>query len=557
MSKKIKKRLFFSCVACAVVSVTTATSLSSVACVNNSVIVLPARPTNSQGLTAIEYDQEKYINRNSASLLITCEPNIDFLKKYFEKYLQDNEEYKVSTSSTTGTTKTTSSDSSDYVNQRNAYILIDEFNNALKAGTNAYKTYNIDLGTGWILDYSLSDSETSNLATYYLVTNTHVLNASYKMSFSRLISGKNYSLELDVPISSESVSSANIYMSQPQAGVTSTNEVNNLSIPANNTSLMSKYWYKTNITKDNINSSIIPVSSYTSSGTFNPVDPYDMSIKITIEENSNSSSGTYYYQTYNSKYTSTNKYKLNGSLAIDFSVLKIQANPSSFLTGNFDSQYTKSFEGLKEMFTYETSDQNVTSKSSYIAKLNYLNQLASKTALNKTAVDNLFLFKDYNTLNNRDVLSVAGFPVSQDSQNNLFSSTFNSNTISYSLTKTTGENDTIVGSVRPDIAYNYDGKYYFGYYDWKNNLLLNNVNLLPGSSGSMVVDSDYRITGIYWGVLSLASQQNVEGCTNVIYSKSNSDSIVYKFLKYVERNDKNSQLLKLFKNLNNFRYFND
>ena len=83
-----------------------------------------------------------------------------------------------------------------------------------------------------------------------------------------------------------------------------------------------------------------------------------------------------------------------------------------------------------------------------------------------------------------------------------------------------------------------------------------NVNLMPGSSGSMVIDNDYRLVGIYWGIIYSVGG-DTSGVANTLFAKNNPNSLVAKYLNYIKNIDKNSQLLKLFRNLyNNFNYFN-
>lgn len=137
----------------------------------------------------------------------------------------------------------------------------------------------------------------------------------------------------------------------------------------------------------------------------------------------------------------------------------------------------------------------------------------------------------------------------------MVSANFNSNTISYSLSTYTGDKDSTTGYARPSIQYSLNGKFYYSSYNWQDNILMPNVNLMPGSSGSMVIDNDYKLVGIYWGIVQ--GGENISGVANTLFSKNNSKSLVAKYLNYIKNIDKNSELLKLFRNLhNNFNYFN-
>jgi len=113
--------------------------LFSVACANSK-IEIPARENISNGLTAIDNEQEKYINQNSASILFYSEPNIQYLTTYLAKYLEDNARYKPVDSDTPNEQDT---------GQTNAYIVTQTLNNILTNGTNGkdYQVSNILLGT--------------------------------------------------------------------------------------------------------------------------------------------------------------------------------------------------------------------------------------------------------------------------------------------------------------------------------------------------------------------------------------------------------------------------
>ncbi len=554
MKQKFKKSILLSSIATATISFVTATSLFLVACANNKIII-PARENVSNGLTTIDNNQEKYINQNSASILFYSTPNIQYLNTYLSKYLEDNAKYKPSELDTPSTT--------EEQNQTNAYIVTQTLNEFLTNGTNGsdYQVSNLLLGTTWLLDYSLvqnsnvDEETTQNLATYYFATNMHVLNVAYSITISTTQNSVKYDLELNVPVSSASTTNLDVFLSQPQAGV----EVdslgqkipNNLTIPANNSSLLSTAWYKTPLTKDTFESSIIPGGS-----TLSAIKSYDLTATLTTTDTSNGVKNTqsYYYYSDNEKnLSSVDVVDKTSERVSDFSIIKITDSVDNITLPNESSRYYNSFLGLKTMLTIDTSKTNVMSSSSYLTKLNYLNDLATNQSSNRSTIDELFLFRDYGSLNDTTLLSIAGYP--STSKSGLVSANFNSNTISYSLSTYTGDSNTITGYARPRIQYSLKGKFYFSSYNWQDNLLMPNVNLMPGSSGSMVIDNNYKLVGIYWGIVT--SGTDVSGVANTLFSKNISKSLVAKYLNYIKNIDKNSELLKLFRNLNNnFNYFN-
>lgn len=556
MKWKLRKSVLFSCIAITTVSFVAATSLFSVACANSK-IEIPARENISNGLTAIDNEQEKYINQNSASILFYSKPNIQYLTTYLAKYLEDNARYKPVDSDTPNEQDT---------GQTNAYIVTQTLNNILTNGTNGkdYQVSNILLGTTWLLDYSLAQNPdidnpeaTKNLATYYFATNMHVLNVAYNVVASQTLNGKTYDLELNVPVSSASTTNLDVFLSQPQGGkkVDSSGQTipNNLTIPANNSSLFSTAWYKTLLTKDTFEKSIIPGGTTLSKNT-----GYDLTASLTITDSNGPKKQSYYYYSDKGKnLSSVDKVGKTTQMTSDFSIIKITDSADNITLPDKNSRYYNSFLGLKTMLTIDTSKIGVAKNSSYLTKLNYLNNLATNKNSSRSTIDELFLFRDYSSLNvDTTVLSIAGYPSTTNQTSGLASANFNSNTISYSLSTYTGEDNNTTGYARPNIQYSWNGKFYYSSYNWQDNILMPNVNLMPGSSGSMVIDNDYRLVGIYWGIIYSVGG-DTSGVANTLFAKNNPNSLVAKYLNYIKNIDKNSQLLKLFRNLyNNFNYFN-
>lgn len=565
MKWKFRKSILFSCIAITTVSFVTATSLFLVACANNKIII-PARENISNGLTAIDNDQEKYINQNSASILFYSTPNIQYLTTYLSKYLEDNAEYKPGEPDAPSENSRVTTNEQD-TKQTNAYIVTQTLNEILTNGTNGkdYKVTNILLGTTWLLDYSLAQNPnidnteaTKNLATYYFATNMHVLNVAYNVVVSKKSNdGKTYDLELNVPVSSVSTTNLDVFLSQPQ-GDKKVDDLgqtipDNLTIPANNSGLFSTAWYKTPLTKDTFESSIIPGGT-----TLSKNKSYDLTANLTITDSNGDKQmqSYYYYSDGRNNLSSVDTYDKTVEMVSDFSIIKITDSADNIKLPNKSSRYYNSFLGLKTMLTIDTSKTDVAKNSSYLTKLNYLNSLATNKNSSRSTIDELFLFRDYSSLNvDTTVLSIAGYPSTTDQTTRLVSANFNSNTISYSLSTYTGDKDSTTGYARPSIQYSLNGKFYYSSYNWQDNILMPNVNLMPGSSGSMVIDNDYKLVGIYWGIVQ--GGENISGVANTLFSKNNSKSLVAKYLNYIKNIDKNSELLKLFRNLkNNFNYFN-
>lgn len=549
--KKLKKNLaiFFGLGMSAILA--TSLGLFTTACTtvtssNNSSVIsarentLFTNETNREGLTTIEYNQEKWIGDNSVSIAILSEPNVEYISSMLNSYLASNE---------------SDVNSNDSV-KSNSYTLVYSLKNIIKNGS-GYSTSNVTAGTGWILDYSI-DKSNDKLITYYVATNMHVLNATFTISYQQTFSVNNqnvpYTINATFPISAKTSSNISVYLSQPQYNSTSAS--NNLKIPLNNTEELNKAWYKTPISISNFNNSLIPLGAYNASGTPSTnTSSYNMQISF-YPTGYTSYSRTYYFLSDGSSGTSS---IVNGvPLASDFSVLKFTDKTSSFNSLSTIGTYGTVFTKIKEMFKVDTDDTTTAKNSSYIARLNKLITLtSSEDTYDKEIVDDLFMFADYSKdLNSKSVLSTAGFPATSSGSSNYIN--FNSNTISYSLVTTV---PTTSYSARTNIEYNQNGNIYYSSYSWPYNLLMRNVNLLSGSSGSMTVDQDYKILGIYWGTLSSQGFSNgqftriVDGVVTRLYTYSDNLCMINIWLKYVALNDKNSKLYQLFTNLKNFNYF--
>lgn len=527
-------------------SLVTSVGLFATSCSSDNSNAISARDNTdiANGLTTVEYEAEKWIGDNSVSISFVSTPNITYLKSYLSSYL----------------TSHSNDENSSNSDASNSYALVSSIYSNINQNETSYsKNSSITAGTGWILDYSVDESN-SDLVTYYLATNMHVLNASFSISYEANFKTSYdivipYTIEVTFPISSQTVTNLSVYLSQPQYSTTSA--TNNLKIPLNSASDYSTAWYKTSITKDNVAESLIPLGSYNTSGlTSTNSTSYGMTISYYPLGSSSSLASNLYFPTDGSSGTST---VTNGTpQASDFSILKISENKSSFENLSTSGTYGTVFTKIKKMFDVDTTSDETTKSSSYIARLNSLLEMTNDSSkYNKEDASELFMFADYSKdLNSSTILSIAGFP--STSSGSSFYTNFNSNTISYSLATNVSSSSY---SARTNIEYNYNGNFYYSTYNWPFNLLLRNVNLLAGSSGSMAVTQDYKITGIYWGTLTSYGVTNgtlgtiVDGVMTKLYSNSVSSSMINIWLAYVAKNDTNSKLATLFTNLKKLNYF--
>jgi len=294
----------------------------------------------------------------------------------------------------------------------------------------------------------------------------HVLNVAYNVVASQTLNGKTYDLELNVPVSSASTTNLDVFLSQPQGGkkVDSSGQTipNNLTIPANNSSLFSTAWYKTPLTKDTFEKSIIPGGTTLSKNT-----GYDLTASLTITDSNSPKKQSYYYYSNGGKnVSSVDKVDKTTQMTSDFSIIKITDSADNITLPDKNSRYYNSFLGLKTMLTIDTSKIGVAKNSSYLTKLNYLNNLATNKNSSRSTIDELFLFRDYSSLNvDTTVLSIAGYPSTTNQTSGLASANFNSNTISYSLSTYTGEDNNTTGYARPNIQYSWNGKFYYSSYN--------------------------------------------------------------------------------------------
>lgn len=483
-------------------------------------------------LTTIKYDQEKWITDNSFSLLFTYKYNKNYLLSFVDEYLNLNSKDK---------------DTNSELN--NSYKLMIDFKEALES--NNFRYNSSLLGTGWILDYS-QDDKNKNLVDYYIATNAHVLNLNYGISFptQQNVYGENVltTATAYVPISKDSVEDVSLYISQPQYGVKD-GLPDNLATDINQ---LNTQWYKTSLSKDNIDENLIPIGTFNSNGTPSLSTGYALSCSYSARLSYGTNNYNFYFPV--DKSSGTRVLSKSENRSSDFSVLKIKENTQAleeFFTSQTATLYKDMFHKMNQIFKIDTDEQNVTKSSSYIARLNaLLTMTKDKKTYDKNKVDELFMFADSKKdLNNNSVVSAAGFPGVTRS-NGKFEVNLSSNTMSYSLMKN-AVND--YNWIRNSIKYIYNGASYNSGYKAENNILMRNFILTGGASGAMAVDQNNKIVGLYWGMI----RQNgtTDGCVTTLYEQSDNESLLKIWLKYVEQKDANSKLLNLFNNLAINNYF--
>lgn len=484
-------------------------------------------PLTKDGYTTVKYNTEKWIGKNAVSILRTSEPNLNYLKKYVNDYLKKYE----------------SDIESSNIPDKYGYTLMSFLKNSLDSGT-----YNLSAssgGTGWILDYSYDSSK--DLVSYYIATNIHVLDATYTINYDAYINNIKQTVTATVPINSNTVNYANMYLSQPQYNETNAN--NNINVLASQKSNLSTDWYKTSIDKNSMTSNLIPIGAYTSKASPSLGSSYELQLSYREMVDFIVTEHKYSFKTDLNRLETVPSYSTKESS--DFAVLKITEQKNKF--DKFPSNqetYKPMFENIQKMFKIDSNNSNVKENSSYIDRLNYLNQMLTNNQYSKSKVDELFMFSDYKKdISNIDTISIAGFPALYKTENGTDKTyvTFNSNTMSYYL------HTNYYGTTsRPYLEYYYNGGNYYSKYNWPVNDLYAGINLQPGSSGSMGITDKYKIAGIYWG--GIYDTKFMGALTN-IYSWTDDKSMIKIWLKYVEEKDPNSKLLALFTGLNNKSYF--
>lgn len=505
-------------------------------------------PLDDVGVITTKYAQEKWIGDNSLSIAIVAKPNVKGIE-----------------------------DAINAFNSKESSPSIKSLLNGLVGGLNGSsddrKNYS-QFGTGWILDYS--DIQNSNLKDYYIATNMHVLSSCFEYKYVSTVYPNEHSQALvdvttKIPFNKNTVSELSVYISQPQ--YSTENYKLNLNTYSDQ---WDNQWYKTNININNWSENLIPVGAYNSVYSVDNKIPtsqsYDMELTWQYQQ-SNSKPQTLYFKTN----ADDNNYLANSSIVSqesyqdnmeDFSIFKISLQNNAFDEKiNSSGKYSGMFTKMKSMFDTSYINSEINEKSSYIAKLNQLLSIVN-SSYDKNKIDKLFMFGDYNNLTNLNTqISMGGYPLiteyikNDDKYLKKYYTTFNTNTltgnniIAYPPEKYHTRNNMGINQ------YTYKGNLYKVRWRGQGNYILKNVNLMPGSSGSIGIDKNYKLSCINWGwYIHIEYFQGIKyvldsSTSTGLYSPADKHSLIWKWVTYANQNIKNTKLSQLFNNLENKGYF--
>lgn len=502
-------------------------------------------PLDKNGIVTTKYDQEQWIGDNSVSLMIEAKPNANGIANAVNKLKE-----------------TAGLDSNI---RKMLDSMVGTINNADKYSYNQF-------GTGWILDYSNNSKD--NLTDYYIATNMHVLNSYFELIFdsSRYSSyGYEESIKVGVriPFNKTTVSNLNVYISQPKYSLKD-QKYNDKSYADQ----LSSQWYKTNVNIENWTENLIPIGAYNTEGGnkgFEYSQAFDMELTWQYESNSNLKQTLYFKSNSNGGYLTKEPEVGNESFQHgidDFSVFKIGLANNAFdsmIAAN--NEYSKMFQSMKNLFS-TTTNVEVKKNSSYISKLNKLLDITENNAYNKENIDELFMFgESSNITKDKTQISIGGYPLIQEKvpSNNTYKwesyTTFNTNTL-------TGNN---IIDYPPNYyhtrdrmginQYTYKGNLYKIKWKDPNNYILKNVNLLAGSSGGVGIDQNYKLSCINWGTfIQIEYYQGIKyvldsSSSTGLYTSNDKNSLIWKWVDYSIKNNKQTKLAELFTRLEKFNYF--
>ena len=403
---------------------------------------------SSKSHTNIENDMQQYANDNSISLGFMFQPNYDYVLYRIYKFFQAS-----------SLLEPIENEILDALNQQFSNPDLDS-------------SLNLLFGTSWMIDYKLNTSPSKN--TYYLATNAHVLDLSYTISQKITTQNTEWNFEFTFPVNPQSVSYLRLFLSQPQGKSNKNIEWN------------AKYgdffnsWYETPITQNNVNANIIQYANET----YTNVEKFDFSLNMI-----NTINNKQYMRLINSSNTIKNVTTVINNFTstpgLDSALLKLELNPNEIRVKSTASPVTKQITKLKRIF--DVNENYFDKTANYISKLNDTYNKLEKNAINNYLESDSFPFALNQEINE---LTVGGFP-----GNNIKSYTYFN----------TGTTDIIKyneGVRRPYIKFLNGNKIsYIKYYE-SDTSYLGGINLLPGSSGSMVLDNNNKIVGIYWGALT-------------------------------------------------------
>lgn len=467
-----------------------------------SAIILAPKNNNDDFSNDVLYsyaknDQEKYINNNSLSLLFYLQENGDYYKNFLNTLLEKSY-------------------------NKFLYSNLEYFLN----NKNESKLYNISTGTTWMFDFQKKDN---NLYSYYLATNIHVLNLGYTYIFNN----SDTTWELFIPYTKEI---ATLYTFVTQAiGDESKPDFSTFNKIENNTiQSFNHNWVNfTNYFKE-----IIPLgalynnniaNNYPYLGTITKIDKNDEKIYY-INNN---------YEIIDNPVNNESTFKAN-----DIGIINFEFDISTIDNSNYYHKNVNEpiLNAIHNMFNINNSVLNPT--NTYIDRVEYLLNIA-KTNYDKNLITNNFIFSSFKTHTNS--ISIGGYPGIKESGKSYIR--FNCKT----LTDFDEINTNEIDINKDSINVWYESKNYYYKYNEKDNYLLDNLTLGHGSSGSMAVNQSFQIVGIYWGVVE--SNDWIKGIVTPIYDYSNSNSIIFRWLKYLNSKKVNTQVYNLFNELYNKNYF--
>ena len=410
----------------------------------------------------------------------------------------------------------------------------------------------ITSGTTWMFDYQIDNSQEQNLVTYYLATNIHVINLSYTIMYN-FASGDQISIQ--VPINSTTTETVNAYISQPQ-GFYNNNEQDYFAPISNDPNYYSYFWYQLpNFNVANASKDLIPLgalhektaSEQSYLGQFTYKNANNQSEQFMLKEtNSNSKI----------EFVPINSTGVAQENSQDFGLLKTTiSNPEDIKPSNMDGisglnirnadqleeNVKRGFENIQNIFKVSNISFNPENPldNTYISRLNYLKSLANSNQLTKQKVEQVFMFANMDSQPKNEQISVAGFPGGSDPSG-----------IAYNYYNGATTNKSDISAVdmnvnRDTIQYYYNGQMMSGKYYQLDNYKAPGVNLLPGSSGSMVVNQNGQILGIYWGIVAISNGTNL-GMITPIYTTKDSTNLLLKYYQYQKAmNSDNSQATAL------------
>lgn len=482
---------------------------------------VPGSDVVNSATSVIDNSNYDYLNKNSVSLLLTSNPNYNYLN-LLDAELQN------------------------YFGQ----------NYDVPAGPSSIAS--IDCGTSWIVDYSTDPVQ--NLATYYLATNIHVINLSYTLTYNLQpkVNGNLFEnvqpikLTLSVPVNPTTASSFSAYITQP-LGKKTPEYPNGYSVISNVPQAWNQQWFQIpNINLNTLNETIIPLGATNNSQVVPASTPYYGTYTI-----SGGINGTGYLT--QNGYVPKNQAKVETNVqGQDFGLVKMQVRlgqslapnswfryvwPYGWVASSYASKDTNIkiiFNHLNQMFNINPTDK-VTIDSSYIAKLNYLISQLENKQLTKQELNQFFMFGNVKNLGSTKNLYVAGYPGGTGSQG-LSNVYFNAG---YADVSDVQQVSDVLN--RNTLDYYYQGNLHLEDYNKSNNYFLPGVNLYPGSSGSMVINDNNQIVGIYWGAIRAT---NSVGLFTPFFVTGFKNNLLYKLLEYQSLHDPNSQLVHLFTLLN-------